>query len=181
MPRLGKRFAVPERPRETHRADRLLRRAARRPGGAAHRNRDLGVTVDQRARHHLLHRLFRHRAVLFQRFHFDAEHFALGNIGIGDEAALVPIGAARHHGHRLADPSAGARFSGNQHQRARFQRPTDLLGQSVKSGIRQINSHFNVPVLIPAGVTRISVRTQPGQAQCKPPPARRRTSRRNRS
>src|SRR5215510_14508537 len=39
-------------PRHAHRADRLRRRAAARPGDAAYRDRDLCVTVEESTSHH---------------------------------------------------------------------------------------------------------------------------------
>ena len=86
----------------------MKRRAAGWPGNTAYRHRDAGSTVNQRPGHHLFYGFFRYGTEFIQRFCRDAEHFLLGDIGIRDETAFIPLGTAGYGGNRLADPAAGA-------------------------------------------------------------------------
>ena len=71
------------------------RRAARRARRAAHRDRDLRVARVQRAFDHFAHDRSETAPWRSSVSPLHAEHFALGNIGVGDEAAVEPRRAAR--------------------------------------------------------------------------------------
>src|SRR5581483_12282577 len=132
MARLGRVRPPPDRPGETDGSDRFLGRTARRACDAAHGDRHLRVAAVDRALGHFAYDLFGYGAMLLERVAADAEHLPLRYVGVGDEAALEPGGAARHHGHRLGDPAAGARLGGGEHEITRLERVPDTLGEAVE-------------------------------------------------
>ena len=119
-------------PGNAYRPDRLCRCPSGRPGDPAHRNRNLRMTMGKRSGNHLDHGLLRHGAVPVQRCRFDAEHFALGDVGIRNEPALEPFGRAGNRSNRFADPAAGAGFRGRQRCTVRFERSTHTGRQIVQ-------------------------------------------------
>ena len=102
-------------PGETDRAHWFFRSAAAGAGDTRNRERDLRVRVRERAFGHGARGLFADGAVARQDRRGDAQHFTLGEIGVGNKSAIEPFRATGHGGDDLGYPAARAGFGGGQH------------------------------------------------------------------
>src|SRR3989344_1004830 len=127
-------------PGETNRADRFLWRAAARTGNTRNRERDLRVGMGKRALGHGARGLLTHRAVARENGGLHTQHFALGQIGVGNKTAFEPLGAARHGRDHLRYPAAGAGFGRDQHQALTFQLLADGARECFEFHARKDNA-----------------------------------------
>ena len=81
-------------------------------------DREIDAGPFQRADRHRGRGLLADRAEGRKRRGLDAEHRALGVVGIGDEAAVDDVGGAGNVGQRAGDQAAGAGFGGGDRQLA---------------------------------------------------------------
>ncbi len=101
-------------PAETYRSHGFGGCTACGAGYAGDRHTDMCMAASQGSQGHVLCSLWRYGTILFQHGLSDTEHFLLGDIAVGDEAAVVPLRTACDCGDRLTQPATGAGFSSDQ-------------------------------------------------------------------
>lgn len=110
--------AVACRGGEVHETDRLAGRSAAGTGNAGDGDGEIDAGTLQRADRHRGCGFLADGAEIRERAGLDAEHRALGVVGIGDEAAINDIRGAGDIGQRAGNEAAGARLGGRDCQLA---------------------------------------------------------------
>src|SRR5215472_6468764 len=128
--------------REMHQANGLSRRGAAGAGDASDRNRQIDTGALQRADRHLRRRLLAHSAECQKRLRIDAEHRALGVVGIGDKAAVDHVGRARDIRQCAGDEPAGAGFRRGNRQPAAAAQIEQRAGQGPGGADLTFASHL---------------------------------------
>src|SRR5688572_17312663 len=125
------------RPRKADEADRLCCRSPRRSRDSRNCNRYRAPASLQGPERELERGLLAHGAVALQRLALYSEQLLLGGVRVHDESALEPFRRACDGGHYLRNPSAGARFRGDEHPCAL----TQPLAYSRRQRLERVRAH----------------------------------------